>query len=115
MRHGMRRTRAVDRAGGVTDPPITLEYETVRTAYEALRRGVVGVPLEGEGACVRLAAEMRALVALADALRRHEHAAEPGCGQPERHRSDRPWAARPRGGAADTPTPTAPAPAATSA
>jgi len=103
MRHGTRRTRAVGRAGGATDPPLALEYETVRTAYEAVRRGVVGAPLEGEGVCPRLAAEMRALVALAAALRRHEHATERGHGQPERRRHDRPWAARPRGDTADTP------------
>jgi len=38
MRHGARRTRVVGRADGATDPPLTLEYATVRTAYEAVRR-----------------------------------------------------------------------------
>ena len=115
MRHGTRRTRAVGRAGGATDPPLALEYETVRTASEAVRRGVVGAPLEGEGVCPRLAAEMRALVALAAALRRYEHAAERGHGQPERRRHDRPWAARLRGDTAETPATRAHAPAAMSA
>jgi len=113
LRHGARRTRVGGRADGVTDPPLALEYATVRTAYEALRRGVVGASLEGAGACPRLAAEMRALVALAAALHQHEHAAERGRGQPERRRSDRPWAARPRGDTAATRPPRAHAPAAT--
>ncbi len=121
LRHGTQRPRAVGRADRatdpplVTDPPLALEYETVRTAYEAVRRGVVGVPLAGAGACPRLAAELRALVALAAALRRYEHAAERGPGQPERRRHDRPWAARPRGDTADTRPARAHAPAATSA
>ncbi len=115
LRHGTRRTRAVGRADGATDPLLALEYETVRTAYEAVRRGIVGAPLAGAGACPRLAAELRALVALAAALHQHEHAAERGPGQPERRRSDRPWAARPRGDTADTPATRAHAPAATSA
>ena len=102
MRHGTRRPRAVGRADGATDPPLALDYATVRTAYEAVRRGVVGTPLEGAGGCPRLAAELRALVALAAALRRHEHAAARGHGQPERRRHDRPWAARPWGDTADT-------------
>ncbi len=55
------------------------------------------------GVCPRLAAEMRALVALAAALQRYEHAADRGRGQPERRRYDRLWAARPRGDTADTP------------
>jgi len=107
------RTRVGGRADGVTDPPLALEYATVRTAYEALRRGVVGASLEGAGACPRLAAELRALVALAAALHQHEHAAERGRGQPERRRSDRLWAARPRGDTAATRPPRAHAPAAT--
>ncbi len=114
MRHGTQRPRAVGRADGVTDPPLALEYATVRTAYEAVRRGVVGASLEGAGTCPRLAAEMRALVALAAALHQHEHAAERGRGQPERRRSDRLWAARPRGDTAATRPPRAHAPAATS-
>ncbi len=114
MRHGRQRPRAVGRADGVTDPPLALEYATVRTAYEALRREVVGASLQGAGTCPRLAAEMRALVALAAALHQHEHAAERGRGQPERRRSDRPWAARPRGDTAATPAVRAHAPAATS-
>ncbi len=96
MRHGTRRTRVVGYVSEATDPPLALEYATVRTAYEALRRGVVAAPLEGAGACPRLAAELRALVALAAALHQHEYAAERGRGQPERRRADRPWAARPR-------------------
>jgi len=115
LRHGTQRPRAVGRADGTTDPPLALEYETVRMAYEAVRRGVVGTSLEGAGACPRLAAELRALVALAAALHQHEHAAERGCGQPERRRYDRPWAARPRGDTADTRPARAHAPAATSA
>jgi len=99
---------------GTTDPPLALDYATVRTAYEAVRRGVVGASLEGAGTCPRLAAELRALVALAAALHQHEHAAERGRGQPERRRSDRLWAARPRGDTADTLPPRAHAPAATS-
>ncbi len=117
LRHGARRTRVGGRADGVTDPPLALEDATVRTAYEALRRGVVGASLEGAGACPRLAAELRALVALAAALHQHEHAlvaAERGRGQPERRRSDRPWAARPQGDTAATPAARAHAPAATS-
>ncbi len=115
MRHGTRRTRAVGRADGATDPPLTLEYATVRTAYEAMRRGVVAAPLEGAGACPRLAAEMRALVALAAALRQHEHAVERAHGQPERRRHDRPWAARSRDDTADPPAARTHVPAATSA
>jgi hypothetical protein len=118
LRHGTQRPRAVGRADGTTDPPLALEYATVRTAYEAVRRGVVGTSLEGAGTCPRLAAEMRALVALAAALHQHEHAlvaAERGCGQPERRRSDRPWAPRPRGDTAATRPARAHAPAATSA
>jgi len=115
MRHGARRTRVVGRADGATDPPLTLEYATVRTAYEAVRRGLVRAPLEDAGACPRLAAEMRALVALAAALRQHEHAAERAHGLPERRRHDRPWAARPRDDTTDTPAATTHAPAATSA
>jgi len=115
MRHGRQRPRAVGRADGVTDPPLALEYATVRTAYEALRRGVVGAPLEDAGACPRLAAEMRALVALAAALRQHEHAVERGHGQPERRRHDRPWAARPQHDTADPPAARTHVPAATSA
>jgi hypothetical protein len=99
---------------GTTDPPLALDYATVRTAYEAVRRGVVGASLEGAGTCPRLAAELRALVALAAALHQHEHAAERGRSQPERRRSDRLWAARPRGDTADTLPPRAHAPAATS-
>ncbi len=117
LRHGARRTRVGGRADGVTDPPLALEDATVRTAYEALRRGVVGASLEGAGACPRLAAELRALVALAAALHQHEHAlvaAERGRGQPERRRSDRPWAARPQGDTAATLAARAHAPAATS-
>ena len=114
MRHGRQRPRAVGRADGVTDPPLALEYATVRTAYEAVRRGVVGASLEGAGTCPRLAAEMRALVALAAALHQHEHATERGRGQPERRRSDRLWAARPRGDTTATRPPRAHAPAATS-
>ena len=114
MRHGRQRPQAVGRADGVTDPPLALEYATVRTAYEALRRGVVGASLQGAGTCPRLAAEMRALVALAAALHQHEHAAERGRGQPERRRSDRLWAARPRGDTAATRPPRTHAPAATS-
>ncbi len=112
--HGTQRTRVVDHMGEATDPPLALEYETVRTAYEAVRRGVVGASLEGAGTCPRLAAEMRALVALAAALHQHEHAAERGRGQPERRRSDRLWAARLRGDTAATRPPRAHAPAATS-
>ncbi len=115
LRHGTQRPRAVGRADGTTDPPLALDYATVRTAYEALRRGVVGASLEGAGACPRLAAELRALVALAAALHQHEHAAERGRGQPERRRSDRPWAARPQDDTAATPAARAHAPAATSA
>jgi len=100
---------------GATDPPLTLEYATVRTAYEAMRRGVVAAPLEGAGACPRLAAEMRALVALAAALRQHEHAVERAHGQPERRRHDRPWAARSRDDTADPPAARTHVPAATSA
>jgi len=114
-RHGTQRTRVVGHMGEATDPPLALDYGTVRTAYEALRRGVVGASLEGAGACPRLAAELRALVALAAALHQHEHAAERGRGQPERRRSDRPWAARPRGDTAATPAARAHAPTATSA
>ena len=114
MRHGRQRPQAVGRADGVTDPPLALEYATVRTAYEALRRGVDGASLQGAGTCPRLAAEMRALVALAAALHQHEHAAERGRGQPERRRYDRLWAARPRGDTTDTLPPRAHAPAATS-
>jgi len=115
LRHGARRTRVVGRADGATDPPLTLEYATVRTAYEALRRGVVAAPLEGAGTCPRLAAEMRALVALAAALRQHEHAVERAHGQPERRRHDRPWAARSRDDTADPPAARTHVPAATSA
>jgi len=115
LRHGRQRPRAVGRVDGVTDPPLALEYATVRTAYEALRRGVVGASLEGAGACPRLAAELRALVALAAALHQHEHAAERGRGQPERRRSDRPWAARLGDDTAATRPPRAHAPAVTSA
>ncbi len=97
MPHGMRRTRVVGHVSEATDPPLALEYATVRTAYEALRRGVVAAPLEGAGACPRLAAELRALVALAAALHQYEHAAARGHGQPEQRRHDRPWAARSRG------------------
>jgi len=117
LRHGTQRPRAVGRADGTTDPPLALEYATVRTAYEALRREVVGTSLEGAGTCPRLAAELRALVALAAALHQHEHAlvaAERGRGQPERRRSDRLWAARPRGDTTATRPPRAHAPAATS-
>jgi len=114
-RHGARRTRVVGRADGAMDPPLTLEYETVRTAYEAVRREVVGTSLEGAGACPRLAAEMRALVALAAALRPHEHAVERGHGQPERRRHDRPWAARPQHDTIDPPAARTHVPAATSA
>ncbi len=115
MRHGRQRPGAVGRADGVTDPPLALEYATVRTAYEALRRGVVGASLQGAGTCPRLAAEMRALVALAAALRQHEHAVERGHGQPERRRHDRPWAARPRDDTANPPAARTHVPAATSA
>jgi len=115
MRHGARRTRTVGRADGATDPPLALEYATVRTAYEALRRGVVGAPLEGAGACTRLAAEMRALVALAAALQGHEHVVERGHGQPERRRHDRLWAARPQHDTAAPPAALAHVPTATSA
>ncbi len=115
LRHGARRTRVGGRADGVTDPPLALEYATVRTAYEALRRGVVETPLEGAGACPRLAAEMRALVALAAALRPHEHAVERAHGQPERRRHDRPWAPRPRDDTTDPPVAPTHIPVATSA
>ncbi len=113
-RHGTQRTRVVGHVGEATDPSLALEYATVRTAYEAVRRGVVETPLEGAGACPRLAAELRALVALAAALQRHEHAVERAHGQPERRRHDRPWAPRPRDATADTPVRTH-APPATSA
>jgi hypothetical protein len=115
LRHGTQPPRALGRVDGTTDHPLALDYATVRTAYEAVRRGVVGASLEGAGACPRLAAELRALVALAAALHQHEHAAERGRGQPERRRSGRPWAARPRGDTAATPAARAHAPAATSA
>ena len=114
-RHGTQRTRVVGHVGEATDPSLALEYATVRTAYEALRRGVVGAPLEGAGACTRLAAEMRALVALAAALQGHEHVVERGHGQPERRRHDRLWAARPQHDTAAPPAALAHVPTATSA
>ncbi len=115
MRHGIGREALYTLPPRADRPDASARGGETRRHGTQRTRGVVAAPLEGAGACPRLAAEMRALVALAAALRQHEHAVERAHGQPERRRHDRPWAARSRDDTADPPAARTHVPAATSA